>query len=309
MWVASDSRFYSRSWASSKTLMHINTNDPLCADILKKYYYALIRKKILRYDFAQITRDNREYLETLIINKYLTTSNLRIVNIKYSGCSKQHRSICISKQHKIINVLQLAPSPQGSRTKLINAQLEIVGKPILFPTLEPDNTSDQKGTPGENNTENYNLVLENCNMVHSSTGTIYPTPTASTSNHNQQTPSKTNDLEITPLILLFETNNVSGLESDIILHRLVKDKTEITNQRIFTEFFKALNESSIRSFIKPENVAILSNHYRYIHILSGLITRTKDKFIPKAQEIGAVLAAQPEASADDIVTTHFGLNI
>ncbi|PVU90629.1 hypothetical protein BB561_004800 [Smittium simulii] len=163
---------------------------PLCVNISRQYYNALIRKKSWRYDFTQITQDSRNYLEILLINKYSTIIDLRTVNIKSSGCSKQanctnemanvgsnihtakqavqrlrHRSIFISKQVKIINVLQLAPKPQGSRAKCLSTQLKIVGKPILLLTLEPDNTSDKENTPGENNTGNYNPVLKNCNMV------------------------------------------------------------------------------------------------------------------------------------------------
>ncbi|PVU91173.1 hypothetical protein BB561_004538 [Smittium simulii] len=61
---------------------------------------------------------------------------------------------------------------------------------------------------------------------------------------------KTKGLEITPLILLFGTNDISGTYKSAILG-LVKNPTEITNQRIFTEFFKTLNELLIISFIKP----------------------------------------------------------
>ncbi|PVU89268.1 hypothetical protein BB561_005458 [Smittium simulii] len=54
---------------------------------------------------------------------------------------------------------QLNKLLQGSKAKNFSTQLKIVGKSILLPTFEPDNTSDQKSTPGENNAENYSLVL------------------------------------------------------------------------------------------------------------------------------------------------------
>ncbi|PVU93738.1 hypothetical protein BB561_003071 [Smittium simulii] len=288
---------------------------PLCTDILRKYYYAFICKEIWGYDFTQITRDSRKYLEILLKNKYSTTSDLRTINTKSSKCSEQinctngivnvgsnihtvkqavrrsrHRSICISKQHKITNVLQLVPRPQGSKTKCLSAQLEIVGKPILLPALEPDNTSDQKGTSGKNNTNNYNPVLQDCNMVPGPTGTVYPTATASTSNHSlgnyavdfivcnkrrirrrirynstqqrflewKRSKNLTDSISAAQIVnylaeIYFtdklKPSTIKAYKSAIL--GLVEDTTEITNQRIFKEFFKTLNESSIRSFIKP----------------------------------------------------------
>ncbi|PVU89679.1 hypothetical protein BB561_005209 [Smittium simulii] len=74
--------------------------------------------------------------------------------------------------------------------KILSAQLKIVSKPILLSTLGPNNTSDQKCTPRENNTENYNPVLEDCDMVSKPTETIYSTTTASTSNHSDSNPKK-----------------------------------------------------------------------------------------------------------------------
>ncbi|PVU88261.1 hypothetical protein BB561_005950 [Smittium simulii] len=61
----------------------------LCANILRQYYNAFIRKEIWGYDFTQITRDSRKYPKILIKNKYSATSDLRTINIKSSGCSKQ----------------------------------------------------------------------------------------------------------------------------------------------------------------------------------------------------------------------------
>ncbi|PVU88259.1 hypothetical protein BB561_005949 [Smittium simulii] len=60
----------------------------------------------------------------------------------------------------------------------------------MLPTLKNITTSDQKGFPGENNNENYNLVLESLNMVSGSTKTVYLTTTASTSNHSNSEPKK-----------------------------------------------------------------------------------------------------------------------
>ncbi|PVU92061.1 hypothetical protein BB561_004063 [Smittium simulii] len=65
-----------------------------------------------------------------------------------------------------------------------------VEKPILLLTLEPENTSGQKGTPEENNTDNFILVLKDLNLVFGPTGTIYPTTIASTSNHSNSGPKK-----------------------------------------------------------------------------------------------------------------------
>ncbi|PVU95852.1 hypothetical protein BB561_001552 [Smittium simulii] len=47
---------------------------PLCADILRQYYNAFIRKEIWGYEFTQINRDSRKYLEIPLNNKYSATS-------------------------------------------------------------------------------------------------------------------------------------------------------------------------------------------------------------------------------------------
>ncbi|PVU92024.1 hypothetical protein BB561_004072 [Smittium simulii] len=227
--------------------------------------------------------------EILFINKYLPKSNLRTVDIKYSGCSKQvnsangmfnvgsnihtakqavqrsqHRSICISKQHKIISVLQLFPRSQG--------------------------------------------ILEDCNMVPKSIGTVYTLTTAFKSNRSNSRPKKhkftlhknqelsfdgmdnqrralknqelgnyarflewkqsknlTDSISAAQiknyLAKIYFTNKlkpstIKAYKSAIL--ELVKNPTETTNQRIFTEFFKTLNQSSIRSFIKPSiNIGLI----------------------------------------------------
>ncbi|PVU93757.1 hypothetical protein BB561_003051 [Smittium simulii] len=143
--------------------------ETLCADILRKYYYAFITKKIWGYDFTQISRDSRKCLEILPKNKYSTTSDLSTVNIKPSGSPSR---------------------PQGSRAKCLSTQLLIKSKFILLSILKPDNTSNQKGTSEENNADNYNSVLKDCNMALIFTGTVYPTTIASTSNHNDSKPKK-----------------------------------------------------------------------------------------------------------------------
>ncbi|PVU91547.1 hypothetical protein BB561_004343 [Smittium simulii] len=141
---------------------------------------------------------------------------------------------------------------------------------------------------GKDNTDNYNPVIKDFYMVPRSTRAVYPINTASTGSHSNYGPkkqkvaffvkqalvlagmeissesSKPKGLEITSLILLFAKSNVSGAyKSDIL--GLVKNPTEITNQRIFTEFFKTLNKSSVRSFIKlsiniGQIILTFSNH-------------------------------------------------
>ncbi|PVU90567.1 hypothetical protein BB561_004086 [Smittium simulii] len=85
---------------------------------------------------------------------------------------------------------QLFPRLHDSRKKCLNIQLKIVGKFVLLPTIESDNTSNQKGKPGENNADNHKFFLEDGNMVFGPTGTVYSTATAFTSNHSDFVPKK-----------------------------------------------------------------------------------------------------------------------
>ncbi|PVU88724.1 hypothetical protein BB561_005727 [Smittium simulii] len=125
----------------------------------------------------------------LLINKYLTTSNLRTVKFKSSGCSKQanctngmfnirinihtvkhivrrsqYRSICISVQHK--NPMYYS--------------LSLDSKSVGQNALAHNQKFNQKGTPRDNNTFNHNPVLENFNMVPRSTGAVNSITTAFT---------------------------------------------------------------------------------------------------------------------------------
>ncbi|PVU96376.1 hypothetical protein BB561_001220 [Smittium simulii] len=69
---------------------------------------------------------SRKYLEMLLIEKYSTTSNV---------------------QSLIINPADYPSRPQDSRINRFNTQQKIMGKSIFLPTMKPDNTSNQKGTP------------------------------------------------------------------------------------------------------------------------------------------------------------------
>ncbi|PVU87336.1 hypothetical protein BB561_006376 [Smittium simulii] len=481
---------------------------PLCADILRQYYYTFISKEIWG-DLRTINTKSSGCSEQINCTNGMDNVRSNIHTVKQAILSSRYRSICISEQHKSTNVLQLVFGFQGSRTRRLKTQLESVGKSILLFTLEPDNTSNQKSTPGENNTINYNPVLEDCNMVPTPTGTIYQSTIASTSNRSNSRPKKRKvtlhekqalaldgmenqrralknqglgDYAVDFIVCnerrirrrtrynsaqqrfldwkrsknlaesisaaqivnylaeiyftdKLKPNTIKAYKSAIL--GLVDNPTEITNQRIFTEFFKTLNESSIRSFIKPSfnispiletfsnwgtnsemsiknltsklswllavtgllrssnihriddartyitngtlhpviiapkekrgeqpverpcQIAEHSNQImcpvmayreykfrvaitpcitphinnsscmvnrllrqvnrhekplsvdsinRYIHSLSGLITRPKDTPIPKARAIGATLAAQAGASADDIVNHAFWSN-
>ncbi|PVU89332.1 hypothetical protein BB561_005425 [Smittium simulii] len=115
---------------------------PLCTDILRQYYYAFIRKEIWS---SGCTIDNES-----------------------SGCPNQVNCTneIIHLKSNIHTVKQaLVPRPKGSRTKFLSTQLEILGKSIILPALEPDNTSNQKGTPRNNNADNNNTFLKDCNML------------------------------------------------------------------------------------------------------------------------------------------------
>ncbi|PVU89193.1 hypothetical protein BB561_005496 [Smittium simulii] len=134
--IVDGSRFYFGLWIPSEALI--------------QYYYAFILKKSRGYDFTHITLDNRKYLGIMLINKYLTTSDLVTVDNK-------------SKD---------APSrPQGSRPKCINIQLEIVSKPILISTLEPKKTSDQKAVTGLLRSSNIHRIDDA--RTHITNGTLY----------------------------------------------------------------------------------------------------------------------------------------
>ncbi|PVU94479.1 hypothetical protein BB561_002507 [Smittium simulii] len=114
-----------------------------------------------------------------------------------------------------------------------------------------------KDTLEENSTGNYNIVLEDCNMVLGPTGTVYLTTTASTNNHSDSDPrsglmKKSINLTesisaaqiVNYLAKIYSTDNlkpstIKAYKSAIL--GLVKNSTEISNQGIFTEFFKTLN--------------------------------------------------------------------
>ncbi|PVU97922.1 hypothetical protein BB561_000170 [Smittium simulii] len=168
-------RFYSELQTTLETLMHINDKE-LLTILYAFQLQSVVCRSVLIYSGNNTKLSYvRKYLEMLIINKYSNTSNLRTDNIKPTDAPSK---------------LSLVPRPQSSRTKCLSTQLRIVGKIMILPTLEPDNTSDQKDTPGENNTDNYKIVLEDCNIAPGPTGTVYSTKTASTSNHSDSGPKK-----------------------------------------------------------------------------------------------------------------------
>ncbi|PVU88484.1 hypothetical protein BB561_005823 [Smittium simulii] len=235
--------------------------------ILYALYLQIVvgRSEIWGYDFTQITRDSRKYLEILLINKYSTTSDLCTVNIKSSKFSKQ--------------------TPRSNTTYLW-IQPEIVDKFIMLPTLESDNTSYHKVTLGENDTNNFNPVLEDCNMVSGTTRTVYSTGISSAfknqelENHDidfifcnkqrirrrtryhsvqqrflecKQSKNLTESISAAQIVnYLAEIYFTNKLKTSTIKAYkfstlgLVDSPTRITNQRIFTEFFKTLNKFSIR---------------------------------------------------------------
>ncbi|PVU94078.1 hypothetical protein BB561_002809 [Smittium simulii] len=216
----------------------------------------------------------------------------------------------------------------------------------MLPTIKSDSTTNQKSTLGKNNAKNYNSILEDCNMVPRSTETVYATTTAFTSKYINFGPKKQKNLEITPLILLFATNGVSGYKLKPITIKayksailgLVKNPTGITNQRIFTEVFKTLNKFSIRSFIKPlinispilENFSNCepnsNNNHRiddaHIYITKGALhlviiahkekrgRQPVDRPCQIADNLNPIMCAVMEyrVSADDIVNRKFWSN-
>ncbi|PVU97299.1 hypothetical protein BB561_000650 [Smittium simulii] len=128
-------------------------------------------------------------------------------------------------------------------------------KELLTPShLEPDSTSNQK----------------DCNMVPGPTGTVYLTTTFSKITTNQiqfcttarfkmkKSKNFTESISAAQIVnylaKIYSTDKlkpstIKAYKSAIL--GLVKNPTEISNQRIFTEFFKALNKISIIPFIKP----------------------------------------------------------
>ncbi|PVU94468.1 hypothetical protein BB561_002529 [Smittium simulii] len=136
-----------------QTLMHINAKELLII------LYALQLCSVAGC-FVLIYLDNNttilhlgKFEGILLSNFYSTASNQvnctnemvhvrsNIHIVKQAIRRSLHISIGISEQHKDTNLLHIVPRLQGSRTKCLSTQLKIVGKSILFPTIEPDTTT------------------------------------------------------------------------------------------------------------------------------------------------------------------------
>ncbi|PVU92975.1 hypothetical protein BB561_003528 [Smittium simulii] len=119
----------------------------------KKFQMGIFRQYVARSQKIRIL----EYLEDFLLNG----NKFKRDNTQGSNGQDQRLIPRSSKTYKSLNNIL---TPQGSRAKYLSTQLESVRKSILLLTLGPNNTSNQKSTPGDNNTDNINSVMKDCNM-------------------------------------------------------------------------------------------------------------------------------------------------
>ncbi|PVU89323.1 hypothetical protein BB561_005423 [Smittium simulii] len=269
----------------SEALMNIDFKE-----LLTILYAAQLRSFVGRS--MQIYLNNTTTLLCVNCTNGMVNVRSNIYTVIQAIRESQYRYICISKQHKNTKILQLVLRPKGSRTKCVSTQLEIVGKSII--------------------------------MVSRSTETFYPTTTTSTSNHSDYGFKKLkfklskNSTESTSAAQIFATNSNRTIESsnihqiDDVLMAYREYKYIVATTPYITPH---INSSSwmvnrlLRQVNRHENPLSVDSIIRYIHSLSGLITRPKDTPIPKDRAIGATLAAQAGESADNIVNHSSGLII
>ncbi|PVU86422.1 hypothetical protein BB561_006710 [Smittium simulii] len=217
---------------------------------------------------------------------------LDVYTVKQDVQRLQCRYICVYKTQKN-NLLQLVPRSQDCRAQCLNTQLEILGKSTLLPTMEPDNTNNQKGTPRENNSNNNNLVLKDWNMVPISTRIVCSVATVFKSNHSNSGPKKRNKLSKNLTSPISAAQIVTYLAENTLQINL-RPNSELTIKNLTSKLSWLL---AVTGLLKPSNIHRIDN--LRTHLTNSILHL--DTPIPKSLAELSTLTVRSGASVDDIV--------
>ncbi|PVV01384.1 hypothetical protein BB560_004195 [Smittium megazygosporum] len=205
-----------------------------------------------------------------------------------STWKEQRKHICFWKEQEASKLLFVIPGYRSNCNKSTAPQMENIGKSICLSAMESDTECDSESSPRKAKNDNNHTTLDYINMVSRITGSISEATThnssdCSNSGSQEREVSIRKEQDLVPNGLEHKRKTLSdqvnflakGLIEDKIFFSSVKtyksaliqlcdDPKSIATSPCFKEFFTALKETSIKSFIRPS--------YDVTPIINELIT-------------------------------------
>ncbi|OMJ23625.1 hypothetical protein AYI70_g2153 [Smittium culicis] len=245
---------------------------PINPNIFGQYSNTGIREEIWRCYFDQIIRNRRASIDTLPQNQHSPPSNVRTFSIEPCRCTEQvnstngmfsvgpnirHAQLTIRTsrrgpiryqlEQEAENLLKLVPRHQCYGCEFAEIQLEGSEEPICVSPMELDITGNTEGQTEQTDNNSDNTTIEIGDLVPRTSQPIdFPVAT-STSISGSARPKKRKIPAVGKQTL--ESGNMEDQRR--ALQAQVDNPDELDNTQLIKEFFAALDDTSLTSFIRP----------------------------------------------------------